>query len=272
MLGMGMTISLKDFVAALAMPKELLAGVVLQYTVMPSAGALIGQTFGLPHYYAAGLVLVACCPGGTASNVVTYLARGNVALSVLMTSASTFLAVVMTPMLTAKLAGQYVAVDASALFLSTLQVVLLPVLSGAAMAHFFPKSVSKISPFAPLVAIITVAALCASAIAQNAPAILATGGQVVLAVVSLHAAGFLFGYLLSRLLGFQESTARTISIEVGMQNSVLGVVLANQHFSNPLTAVPCAVSSVCHSILGSLLAAFWRVYSSTEDANPTLVS
>lgn len=269
MLGMGMTLSFDDFGAAFAMPKELLAGVVLQYTVMPSAGAFLSHLFQLPPYYAAGLVLVACCPGGTASNVVTYLARGNVALSVIMTSVSTFLAVVMTPFLTAKLAGQYVAVDATALFMSTLQVVLLPVLVGVAMAHYFPKYVKKIAPFAPLVAIITVAALCASAIAQNSQAILSSGGQVVLAVLSLHFAGFFFGFLLSRLLGFHGSTARTISIEVGMQNSVLGVVLANQHFSNPLTAVPCAVSSVCHSVLGSLIAALWRVFSNNEVRNPT---
>lgn len=266
MLGMGMTLSFDDFGAAFAMPKELLAGVVLQYTVMPCAGALCSYLFRLPPHYAAGLVLVACCPGGTASNVVTYLARGNVALSVIMTSASTFLAVVMTPFLTAKLAGQYVAVDATALFTSTLQVVLLPVLAGVALAHFFPKYVNKVAPFAPLVAIIAVAGLCASAIAQNAQAILSSGGQILVAVISLHSAGFLFGYLLSRLLGFHGSIARTISIEVGMQNSVLGVVLANQHFSNPLTAVPCAVSSVCHSILGSLVAALWRVFSTS---NPT---
>lgn len=269
MLGMGMTLSFDDFGAAIAMPKELLAGVVLQYTVMPSAGAIFSYLFQLPPHYAAGLILVACCPGGTASNIVTYLARGNVALSVIMTSVSTFLAVVMTPLLTAKLAGQYVAVDATALFMSTLQVVLLPVLGGVAMAHYFPKLVSKVAPIAPLVAIITVAGLCASAIAQNSQAILSSGGQILLAVISLHAAGFFFGFLLSRLLGFQVSIARTISIEVGMQNSVLGVVLANQHFSNPLSAVPCAVSSVCHSILGSSIAALWRVFSNDNGGNST---
>lgn len=121
MLGMGMTMSLDDLKGALAMPKEVLAGVVLQYTVMPTAGAVISKALSLPANYAAGLILVACCPGGTASNVVTYLARGNVALSVIMTAASTFLAVVFTPMLTSKLVGQYVAVDAGSLFLSTLQ-------------------------------------------------------------------------------------------------------------------------------------------------------
>ncbi|XP_057840042.2 probable sodium/metabolite cotransporter BASS1, chloroplastic isoform X2 [Cryptomeria japonica] len=217
MLGMGMTLSLKDIQGALAMPKELLAGVVLQYTVMPISGALVSKLLGLPSHYAAGLVLVACCPGGTASNVVTYLARGNVALSVLMTAASTFLAVIMTPLLTAKLAGQYVAVDAGGLLASTLQVVLLPVVTGAIMNQYIPTIVSKLSPFTPLVAIVAVSALCASAIAQNSSAILSSGGQVVVAVGALHLAGFFFGFILSKLLGFNNSTSRTISIEVGMQ-------------------------------------------------------
>lgn len=264
MLGMGMTLSLKDLQDALAMPKEVLAGVLLQYAVMPTAGALVSRLLNLPSHYAAGLILVSCCPGGTASNVVTYIARGNVALSVLMTAASTFLAVVMTPLLTAKLAGQYVAVDASGLFASALQVVLLPVLIGALINQYIPTLVSKISPFTPLVAVVTVSALCASAIAQSASAILSSGGQVVLAVCVLHLAGYFFGYLLSKLLGFDSRTSRTISIEVGMQNSMLGVVLAGQHFSNPLSAVPGAVSGVCQSIFGSALAGFWRLTSGNE--------
>lgn len=265
MLGMGMTISLEDFKGAIAMPRELLAGVILQYTVMPTAGALVSKALNLPAPYAAGLCLVACCPGGTASNVVTYLARGNVALSVLMTAASTFLAVVMTPMLTAKLVGQYVAVDAKSLFVSTIQVVLLPVIAGALLAHYLPGLVRRISPLAPSVAVITVAAICAGAISQSAATIRVSGLQVVVAVVALHSAGFFFGYIMSKLLGFEESTSRTISIEVGMQNSVLGVVLASQHFASPLTAVPCAVSSVCHSIIGSALARFWRSRDAAGD-------
>lgn len=258
MLGMGMTMSLDDLKGALAMPKELVAGVLLQYTVMPAAGAVISRLLNLPANYAAGLILVACCPGGTASNVVTYLARGNVALSVLMTAASTFLAIVMTPLLTSKLVGQYVAVDAGSLFFSTLQVVLLPVTVGVLMAHYLPGLVRRVSPLAPSVAVVTVAAICAGAISQSASTIRQSGGQVLAAVVALHTAGFLFGYLLSRILGCEEATSRTISIEVGMQNSVLGVVLASKHFGSPLVAVPCAVSSVCHSIIGSALARYWR--------------
>ncbi|GMJ05349.1 bile acid:sodium symporter 1 [Hibiscus trionum] len=258
MLGMGMTLTLDDLRGALAMPKELISGFVLQYSVMPLSGYFVSKLLNLPSHYAAGLILVGCCPGGTASNIVTYLARGNVALSVLMTAASTLSAVIMTPFLTAKLAGQYVAVDAVGLLVSTLQVVLLPVLGGAFLNQYFHGLVKFVSPLMPTIAVGTVGILCGNAIAQSASAILSSGLQVVLASALLHASGFFFGYILSRALELDVASSRTISIEVGMQNSVLGVVLATQHFQNPLTAVPCAVSSVCHSILGSLLAGIWR--------------
>ncbi|OMO74693.1 Bile acid:sodium symporter [Corchorus capsularis] len=258
MLGMGMTLTLDDLRGALAMPKELISGFVLQYSVMPLSGFFVSKLLNLPSYYAAGLILVGCCPGGTASNIVTYIARGNVALSVIMTAASTVSAVIMTPFLTAKLAGQYVAVDATGLLMSTLQVVLLPVLAGAFLNQYFQGLVKFISPLMPPIAVGTVGILCGNAISQSASAILASGQQVVLASALLHASGFFFGYILSRVLGLDVASSRTVSIEVGMQNSVLGVVLASQHFQNPLTAVPCAVSSVCHSIFGSILAGIWR--------------
>ncbi|XP_057453416.1 probable sodium/metabolite cotransporter BASS1, chloroplastic [Lotus japonicus] len=258
MLGMGMTLTLDDLRGALAMPKEVISGFLLQYSVMPISGFLISKLLNLPSHYAAGLILVACCPGGTASNIVTYLARGNVALSVIMTAASTLSAVIMTPFLTAKLAGKYVAVDAAGLLNSTLQVVLFPVLAGAFLNQYFQPLVKIVSPLMPPLAVATVAILCGNAIAQSSSAILMSGGQVILASSLLHASGFFFGYVLARILGLDVSSSRTVSIEVGMQNSVLGVVLAAKHFGDPLTTVPCAVSSVCHSIFGSILAGFWR--------------
>ncbi|KAJ3687323.1 hypothetical protein LUZ61_016487 [Rhynchospora tenuis] len=264
MLGMGMTLTLEDLRSALLMPKELATGFVLQYTVMPLSGLLVSKLLNLPSHYAAGLILVACCPGGTASNIVTYLARGNVALSVLMTAASTVAAAVMTPFLTSKLAGQFVAVDPKGLFMSTVQVVLAPVLAGALLNQYCNSFVYIVSPLMPFVAVATVAILCGSAIAQNAAAILSSGSLVVLAVFCLHGCGFFFGYILARMLGIDVSSSRTISIEVGMQNSVLGVVLATQHFGNPLTAVPCAVSSICHSVYGSILAGIWRCMPPTD--------
>ncbi|KAK9688706.1 hypothetical protein RND81_09G005500 [Saponaria officinalis] len=221
MLGMGMTLTLDDLAGAFSMPKQVLTGFFLQYSVMPLSGYFISKLLGLPSHYAAGLILVGCCPGGTASNIVTYIARGNVALSVLMTAASTFSAVIMTPYLTAKLAGQYVAVDATGLLMSTLQVVLLPVLGGAFLNQYFQGIVRYVSPVMPLIAVGTVAVLCGNAIAQSSTAILQSGLKVVVACNLLHASGFFFGYVLARLARVDESAARTISIEVGMQCRVL---------------------------------------------------
>ncbi|KAI5440402.1 putative sodium/metabolite cotransporter bass1 [Lathyrus oleraceus] len=183
---------------------------------------------------------------------------GNVALSVIMTAASTLSAVIMTPFLTAKLAGKYVAVDATGLLMSTLQVVLLPVLAGAFLVQYFQPFVKFISPLMPPMAVATAAMLSGNAIAQSSSSVLMSSGQVILASCLLHASGFFFGYILARMLGLDLSSSRTISIEVGMQNAALGVVLATKHFGDPLTTVPCAVSSVCHSIFGSILAGIWR--------------
>ncbi|KAE8703337.1 putative sodium/metabolite cotransporter BASS1 [Hibiscus syriacus] len=232
MLVMGMTLTLDDLRGALAMPKDLIFGFVLQYSVIPLFGYFVSKLLNLPSHYTAGSILVGCCPGGklivTLNLMILLSPRGNVTLSVLMTAASTLSAVIMTPFLTAKLAGQYVAVDAVGLLVSTLQVVLLPVLGGAFLNQYFHGLVKFVSPLMPTIAVGTVALL--------------------------HASGFSFGYILSRALRLDVASSQTISIEVGMQNSVLGVVLATQHFQNPLAAVPCAVSSVCHSIFGSVLA------------------
>ena len=207
MLGMGLTLTWEDLFRAVRMPGQVALGFVLQYTVMPFLGWLVSRWMDLPPALAAGVILVGCCPGGTASNVVSYLARADVPLSVLMTAASTLAAVVMTPLLTSWLAGCYVQVDGWGLVVSTLQVVVLPVLAG---------------------------------------------------VVLLHGGGFALGWGLSRMAKQEERTARTISIEVGMQNSGLGVVLAQRHFPDPLSALPAAISSVVHSLIGSLLAGWWR--------------
>lgn len=217
MLGMGMSLTLDDLRSALFMPKEVVSGFVLQYSVMPISAFLVSKLLNLPSHYAAGLILVGCCPGGTASNIVTYLARGNVALSVIMTAASTLSAVIMTPFLTAKLAGKYVAVDAAGLLMSTLQVVLLPVLAGAFLVKYFQPFVKFISPLMPPMAVATAAMLSGNAIAQSSSSILMSSGQVILASCLLHASGFFFGYILARMLGLDVSSSRTISIEVGMQ-------------------------------------------------------
>jgi BASS family bile acid:Na+ symporter len=259
MLGMGITLSIEDFSRVATRPMTVAAGFLAQFLIMPLAGWLVATTLELDTPFAVGLMLVACCPGGTASNVVTYIARADVALSVVMTTCTTLGAVILTPLLTKLLAGRLVEVDAWGLFFSTLQVVVLPVAAGVAINRWLPRVVRAVLPVAPLVSVITIALVCASIIGQNAAAVRASGPQLLLAVALLHAIGFGVGYLFARCCGYDRIVARTISIEVGMQNSGLGVVLAQKHFpAEPLTAVPCAISSVVHSVIGSLLAGWWR--------------
>ncbi len=259
MLGMGVTLTTEDFRRVFLMPRLVMLGVVLQYTVMPALGYTLAGAFRLPPAFAAGLILVSCCPGGTASNVVTFLARADVGLSVTMTACSTLLAAVMTPALTALLAGTRVDVDAMGLFGSTIKVVIVPVVAGVLLNRFAPRLSRAVQPVAPLVAVVVIVLIVASIIGAGRELILSAGARLVGAVFSLHACGFLLGYLLSRLLGARLQARRTISIEVGMQNSGLGVVLARENFPDPATAIPSAISSLFHSVIGSLLAGWWRL-------------
>jgi len=264
MLGMGITLDVDDFKGVLRMPRPVAMGFTAQFLIMPFLGWSIAHTLRLETPLAVGLILVSCCPGGTASNVVTYIARANLALSVLMTMCSTLGAIVLTPLLTQWLAGTLVPVDGWGLFRSTVQVVLLPVLLGVALHQKLPRLVRLVLPVAPLVSVIFIALICASIIGQNAAAIFRHGGMLLAAVIFLHTAAFAIGYLFARLLGYEQIIRRTISIEVGMQNSGLGTVLAKKHFADPLTgvslaAVPCAISAVVHSVIGSFLAAVWRM-------------
>jgi BASS family bile acid:Na+ symporter len=225
---------------------------------MPLIGWSVAALYGLPTPFAVGLILVACCPGGTASNVISYLARVDVALSVAMTAASTILAVIMTPALTAWLAGSRVDVPAVGLLLSTVQVVVVPLLAGGLLKRWAPRFTAWILPAAPLAAVAMITLIVASIIGAGREAILEAGPRLVAAVASLHVGGFFFGYLVARLTGSDLVTARTISIEVGMQNSGLGVVLARQNFADPLFAIPSARPSLFPSLIASLLAAVWR--------------
>lgn len=258
MLGMGLTLTVADFRAVARMPRAVALGFAGQYTIMPLLGWASGSILELDTPFAVGLILVACCPGGTASNVVTYLARANVCLSVLMTMCSTFAAVFMTPLLTSWLAGTLVKVDAWGLFFSTFQVVVLPVVLGVWLNRLVPRAVQRVQLALPLLSVIVIALICASIIGGSAAAVQSAAFRLVAAVFSLHAGGFALGYVMARVTGWDRVVARTISIEVGMQNSGLGVVLARRHFADPLTAVPCAISSVFHSVIGSILAGWWR--------------
>ena len=258
MLGMGLTLSIDDFKRVLVMLRPVALGFVAQFLFMPLLGWSISRLLHLDTPLAVGLILVSCCPGGTASNVVAYLARANVALSVVMTICSTFAAIILTPLLTQFYAGTMVQVDALGLFLSTFKVVVAPVLLGVLLNRFVPRVVAWTRPASPLISVITITLIVASIIGQSAEAVKASAGVLLLAVGLLHVGGFGLGYLSARVFGFEKIIARTVSIEVGMQNSGLGVVLARKHFADPLTAVPCAISSVFHSVIGSLLAGWWR--------------
>lgn len=258
MLGMGITLSLDDFKKVLVMPRSVATGLAAQFILMPLCAWTIAHVLALPVPFKVGLILVACCPGGTASNVVTYLARANVALSVLMTMCSTAAAIVLTPLLTSWLAGEYVPVDGWQLFFSMVKIVLLPLVLGVSLHHLFPKAVKYVLPAGPLVAVVVIALICASIIGANAEAVKESGLTLLGAVVLLHSAAFAAGYGFAWIFGYDKVIRRTISIEVGMQNSGLATVLARSHFANPLTAIPCAISAVTHSVIGSIAAAWWR--------------
>lgn len=263
MLGMGLTLTFADFREVFSMPRAGLIGVSCQFGIMPLLGWGVAELLGLadidPHL-AVGLILVACCPGGTASNVITYLARANVALSVLMTMTSTFAAVLLTPLLTKWLAGTLVKIDAVGLCLSTVQVVLIPVLLGLLANRFIPQTSQRISRVSPLVSVIAIVLIVSSVIGQNREIILTAGWRLLLAPALLHLGGFGLGYVVARLFRLPEESVRTISIEVGMQNSGLGTVLATKHFPGSLAPAPCAISAVYHSLIGSVLAGAWRLY------------
>ncbi|KAJ0258775.1 hypothetical protein HA466_0075110 [Hirschfeldia incana] len=257
MLSMGLTLTFEDFRRCLRNPWTVGVGFLAQYMIKPVLGFLIAMTLKLSAPLATGLILVSCCPGGQASNVATYISKGNVALSVLMTTCSTIGAIIMTPLLTKLLAGQLVPVDAAGLALSTFQVVLVPTIVGVLANEFFPKFTSKIISVTPLIGVILTTLLCASPIGQVSEVLKTQGAQLILPVALLHAAAFAIGYWISKF-SFGESTSRTISIECGMQSSALGFLLAQKHFTNPLVAVPSAVSVVCMALGGSGLAVFWR--------------
>lgn len=258
MLGMGITLQMEDFTRVLKFPSWVFAGVLLQYTVMPLSGWAIAKLLELPDNYAVGLILVACCPGGTASNVVSYLARANVALSVTLTTLSTILAVAMTPWLTAQLAGERMPIDGWGLFVSTLQVVLLPVALGILMNRFIPKVTQQITRISPSIAVLVIALIVASVLGAGREQVLAAGPELLLGVVLLHSCGFGFGYLLSKLWNRSETVARTVAIEVGMQNSGLGAHLARTHFpAGSGVDIPSAISALTHCMIGSLLAAIY---------------
>ena len=262
MLGMGFTLSPDDFRGLLKMPGSVALGFASQYTLMPLIGWSVATVLKLEPGFAVGLILVASCPGGMASNMITFLAQANVALSVVLTMASTLLAFVFTPMWCSALAGEYVPVDAWGLCKSTLQAVVLPVVIGVLCNWRFPEAVAKIGNFGPAVSVVALSLITGGIVAASAPQIAANFGKLVLATFVLHVLGFLLGYIVAKVLRYPEDVARTVSIEVGMQNGGMAAMLARKHFTmQPLAAVPAVFSGVMQNILGGLLASYWRTRS-----------
>ena len=262
MFGMGLTLSPKDFRVVLSRPKDILVGCLAQFMVMPLLAWLMTWVFSLPRELALGVILVGCCPGGTASNVITYLAKGDLALSVGMTATSTLLAPLVTPLLVWLLAGTMVDVDTVGMLLSIVYVVIAPILGGLLCQRFIPQLTKKIVPYLPALSSLAITMVVGIVVSHNATKLL-TGGLLVVLVVILHnLLGLLIGFLTGRVLRLKRQKCVALSIEVGMQNSGLACSLASTHFATyPLAAIPGAVFSVWHNISGAIVA---RIYAGNE--------
>jgi BASS family bile acid:Na+ symporter len=255
MFGMGMTLSPQDFRIVFSRPKDVIIGCTAQFTVMPLLAWVLSWLFDLPPELALGVILVGCCPGGTASNVITYLAKGDLALSVGMTATSTVLAPLMTPLLTWLMAGKFVDVDTVAMLMSIVYVVIGPVAAGFLIQRYMPRFTRWAVAYLPAFSSLMIALLVAIIVGHNAGQLL-KGGMVVVLVVILHnIGGFTLGYVLGRLLGLSDDKRKAISIEVGMQNSGLASSLATIHFAAyPMAVVPGAIFSVWHNVCGAFVA------------------
>lgn len=263
MFGMGLTLSLNDFKGIIKAPKSVIIGVIAQYTIMPLLAFGLATAFQLPPEVAVGVILVGCCPGGTASNVMTFLARGNTALSVTITAFSTILAPILTPALTLLFASKWLPVSAGDMFLSIVQIILIPIVLGLIVRLIFQKQVEKSVKALPLISVIGIVAVAAAVVSVNTDEI-ATTGLLIFSVVMLHnILGLLIGFLLGKLFRLEFNDQKAISIEVGMQNSGLGSALALAHFA-PIAAVPSAIFSVWHNISGPLIATWWGKKSNDE--------
>ncbi|AFV23385.1 Sodium-dependent transporter [Methanolobus psychrophilus R15] len=257
MFAMGMTLSVRDFMLVLKRPKVIVIGTAMQYTFMPLAGFALSGLFGLSPELTAGFVLLGCCPGGTASNVICYLAKGDVALSILLTSVSTLIAFVMTPLLTWLYIGQTISVDMYGMVISILQIVVVPVALGIGLNAILGSRTERIRPALPALSVITIVVVIAIIMALNKDTVMSAGILVMSVVVMHNLIGLASGYGFSRMLGLSEIESRTIAFEVGMQNSGLSVALAIKHFS-AIAALPGALFSIWHNISGSFLASYWN--------------
>lgn len=265
MFGMGLTIKPNDFILILKNPKEVLIGIVGQYTLMPLVAFCLCYLFKLDAALTAGVILVGTCPGGTSSNVITYFSKGDIALSVCMTSVNTLIAPVLTPLITYFLLKTTVEVDILSMFLAIVYVILIPISLGFIINKFFNRFTKKVIEILPLISVIAICMIVASVVSHNSQKIY-TSGILILCVVILHNfLGYLSGFLIGKLLKMNPEKTKAFSIEIGMQNSGLATSLANTAFSVlPMATVPGAIFSVWHNISGAILASFYRKWNSKE--------
>ena len=266
MFGMGLTLTLGDFKSVFKAPKSVFVAVLAQYIIMPLLALGLATLFQLSPEVAVGVILVGCCPGGTASNVMTFLAKGNTALSVSATAVSTLLAPILTPALTLLLASKWLPVSAGDMFMSIVKIVLLPIILGIIVRLLFSKQVDKSVAVLPLVSVIGIVAVAAAVVSINTESIVKSGLLIFFVVVLHNVLGLALGFLLSKLIKLDFADQKAISIEVGMQNSGLASSLALAHFA-PIAAVPGALFSVWHNISGPLLATWWGKRSEQAEAD-----
>ncbi|NMH65660.1 bile acid:sodium symporter family protein [Shewanella salipaludis] len=256
MLSMGLTLSLADFSRALTRKKAVLTGLVLQFSIMPLSALGISLLLGLDRELTIGMVLVGSVAGGTASNVVCYLAKGDVALSISMTALSTLAGVLLTPLLIHLLLDEMIAIPFTGMLMSLVKIVLLPVGVGVFIHHSFRPLVGRVAPALPLVSVLAIVMAIMIIVALNASQFDSVGPIILLAVFLHNGMGLALGYACCRLLGFEHSVCKTISIEVGLQNSGLATALCIKFFS-PMAAIPSAIFSIWHNLSGAMLAGFW---------------
>jgi BASS family bile acid:Na+ symporter len=265
MLSMGITLTVDDFKRVLQRPGVMVLGFLGCYGLMPAMALLLSRALGLSPALTAGMILVGSINGGQASNLCTYIAKGDVALSVMMTTVTTIGAIFMTPLISKVLLGAIVPVDAVGVAVSTIQVVLLPIVIGMLANYKFPKAVVKIEPFSPIVGVISTCVLVGSAVAQCSAPILAAGLKLQVAAAALHIVGGLAAYFGTKPL-YSETTCRTMAIETSMKSSAFGFLLAKLHFSQFLVRVPAAVSVVWMALVGSSMAVAFRALPVPEEA------
>ena len=273
MLCMGLSLKLSDFADLFKQPKVVLLAAISQYTVMPLSGWAIALSLGLPKELAVGFIIVACCPGGTASNLIAYIGRANLSLSVVSTAVSTILGILMTPFLTKVLAGGYVPVDVWGMLRSVVEIVLLPVAAGVFINWKFPDFVRKLGQTGPVVSTIAVTMVSGAVIAPavmmegGREQILAFAGKMFLAATLLHGMGFGLGFLLGKIFGYDRDICKSIACETGMQNGGLAATLAKNNFPAymPIVGVPSIFCSIMQSAIGGILASIWRM--TTKEKN-----